>query len=88
MNLIALTFLLIVVSVSAYWDVILDHCDVLEQNKQFLDWSGLKVRKINKTTRALSGSAVTVKELGDDTFFEGLIYRKMGMNFYFMKNIF
>lgn len=63
---------------SAYWDVILDRCEVIEQDTKYADWSKFKVKKINKTTRALTGTIIYYTDIDDTFIFEAKLYKKAG----------
>lgn len=69
---------------SQYFDVNLDRCEIVQQDKRFTDWK-IKVKNYNKTTRALYGNITIFKPIGDDYTIEALFYRKQGYLFYFKK---
>ncbi|KAL7010912.1 hypothetical protein ACKWTF_014010 [Chironomus riparius] len=60
-----------------YFEVLTDRLEELENNNQLFDFSGLKVRKVNKT-RSFIGDIVLINPLGDDIFLEIAAYIKQG----------
>ena len=74
-TLIFLTFYFL--SVESYFDVLLDRFEVLFQDEKFMDWKGLKVKKVNKT-RSLAGEIKFLQPLGNDVIVEGKALKKQG----------
>lgn len=58
-------------------EVILQYCEQLE-GQEFLDWTNVKVKKLNKTTRGLDGSLIFHIPLDDSLEVEGRLYMKQG----------
>lgn len=61
----------------AYFDVQLDRIEQLFADPEYCDWSGLKVRKVNKT-RSIIGEIKNFKPFGNDVMTEGKAYKKQG----------
>lgn len=61
----------------AYFDVQLDRIEQLYSDLEYCDWSGLKVRKVNKT-RSIIGEIKFFKPFGNDIMTEGKAYKKQG----------
>lgn len=77
--LILLTLGTLILAKSQYFDVILDRFENLGEVKEYSEWK-LKVRKVNKTTRALFGDIMVHKPIGNDYFVEVAFYKKQGRN--------
>lgn len=73
--------ILLIVSVESYFDAQLDRFEVLYQNEKFTDWKGLKVKKLNKTTRALVGEIKFFIDFDNDINVEVKSYKKQGKKF-------
>lgn len=72
-----LIIILLINLVVSYFDVQIDRFEVLFQNTSFFDWSGLKVRKIQKI-RSIVGEIDFFVPIGNDIMFSGLAYKKQG----------
>lgn len=77
MNSKILIIFLLINLVDSYFDVQLDRSDVLEQDTNYVDWSSLKVRRINKT-RSIIGEMKFPIPFGNDVKLQGLAYKKQG----------
>jgi hypothetical protein len=62
----------------SYFDCQLDRFEVCSQNKEFTDWSDLKVKKLNKTTRALVGEIKFFQPFDNNIIIEVKAYKKQG----------
>lgn len=63
---------------SGYMEISLDQCEQVEANKALVDWSELRVKKLNKTFRGLTGNMSVNIDMGND-FLLGLnTYVKQG----------
>lgn len=62
-----------------YFDVILDRYEMVEQNITYADMSKLRIRKVNKTARALTGTGYFYHPIDNSLTVEGKAYKKMGI---------
>jgi hypothetical protein len=62
---------------TSYIDIQFDRIDIIFQDEKFVDFSKLKVRKVNKT-RALIGEFTYKIPMGNDIMIEGRLYKKQG----------
>lgn len=67
----------------SYFDVQLDRFEQLYADPEYGDWSGIKVRKVNKT-RSIIGEMKFFKPIGNDMIMEGLSYKKQGNEYRLM----
>lgn len=63
--------------VEPFFEVLLDHMEIIEQNTSLIDFSQLKVRKIKKI-RSLIGEIKLHIPIGNDIMFELKAYKKQG----------
>ena len=70
------------VAFAPYFDLILDRIEIIEQDSSLIDLSNMKVRKINKTSRALSGFLILYRDFDNSVFLEALMYKKMGRDIF------
>lgn len=78
MNTKVLIFSLLIVQIECFFEVILDRFDVLEQDTSINDWSKLRVKKVNKTSRVLIGEVTSFVKIGNDVLFEAILLKKQG----------
>lgn len=71
-------FSFLILDINCYFDVILDKFEVVSQDASFMDLSGLRVRKINKTHRAIVGEIFINEEIDDSVMMEAKLYKKQG----------
>ncbi|KAL7014669.1 hypothetical protein ACKWTF_016050 [Chironomus riparius] len=62
---------------NSYFDVQLDHVEQIYADKKYTDWSGVKIKKINKT-RSMFGEVVFYQALGNEIMIQGNGYMKQG----------
>lgn len=55
----------------------MDRFEKIEVNKEYSDWD-LKVKRFNKTIRALYGTITVSKDMGNQIFTEVTTYKKQG----------
>lgn len=72
-------FLSFCLAVDAFFDIQLEKLEIVEQDLAYIDASNLKVRKMNKTTRAVIGKVIYSKPLGNDIMMEAKIFKKQGL---------
>lgn len=61
----------------SYFDVDLDRFEILEQDSSIIDWSSLKIRKVNKN-RSLVGDMKVHATLDNDVIIQVKGYKKQG----------
>lgn len=64
--------------VLSFFDIQIDRFEVIEQDLKISNWSGVKVRKFNKTTRVLIGDIRLFQEIGNNINVEAKGYKKQG----------
>ena len=73
----SLILILLINLVQSYFDVQVDRFELLYQNTSYFDWSGLKVRKVNKK-RSIVGDVKFFVPIGNEIMFIGNAYKKQG----------
>lgn len=62
-----------------YVELNLDYCEQVESDKEnCVDWSDLRVKKLNKTFRGIVGTTIFNVEFGNEFFLSGTAYVKQG----------
>ncbi|KAL7015790.1 hypothetical protein ACKWTF_016680 [Chironomus riparius] len=62
---------------SAYFDVQIDRVEQIFADEKYTDWTGVKVKKLNKT-RSVIGDVIIYQPLGDEIIVEGRGFMKQG----------
>lgn len=73
--------------VFSFLDIVLDRFELIEQDINVVDWTGVRVRKYNKTTRGLIGETKLLVPHGNDFTVEVKVYKKQGNRFFAQFNL-
>lgn len=73
-----LTAALLTLSVECFFDLQMDRLELLYQDDSFIDFNKLRVRKMNKTVRAIVGEVNLKQKIGNEVLVEGKMYKKQG----------
>ena len=79
---ILLIFLPVILRVEAFFDIQLEKMEIVEQDLAYVDASKIKVRKYNKTTRAVFGEVEYIQPFDNTMMLEGKIYKKQGLSIF------